>query len=146
MVNIPWLAVIKPSQPVRRILFDCLVITTVCHTIVLLDQYGQAFPHVHVDQRLVLCGTSLWFAGKRSFYEAKWFLNISEFAFSHYVNYKIYGPQTTTKIPWQGTSAAGPLLSSTDFDFNLVLTILGLNMWIYPMDVGHLGWVHPRCW
>ena len=146
MVNIPWLAVIKPSQPVRRILFDCLVITTVCHTIVLLDQYGQAFPHVHVDQRLVLCGTSLWFAGKRSFYEEKWFLNISEFAFSHYVNHSnLTGNKKNNnkqKSPWQGTSAAGPLLSSTDFDFNLILTILGLNMWIYPMDVGHLGWIH----
>jgi len=30
--------------------------------------------------------------------------------------------------------AAGPLLSSTDFDFNLILTILGLNMWIFPID------------
>eukprot|EP00435_Cladocopium_sp_Y103_P054416 s257_g17.t1 len=34
---------------------------------------------------------------------------------------------------FQGKPMVG-MLSSTNFDFNLILTFLGLNMWIYPID------------
>ena len=36
-------------------------------------------------------------------------------------------------VLFQGKPMVG-MLSSTNFDFNLILTFLGLNMWIYPID------------
>ena len=37
------------------------------------------------------------------------------------------------------SSATAPgMLSSARVDFNLLLTFLGLNMWIYPLDVESL--------
>ena len=62
--------------------------------------------------------------------------NILFFAVLHY-GFKAgdFGLRVVAQLwlPSQGKPMVG-MLSSTNFDFNLILTFLGLNMWIYPID------------